>query len=277
VTSSWTNVLARRDLVRELVLSDLRASSAQSRFGWVWWLIDPLLMMLIYSAIVVGLLGRGKAGYAPYPIFILGALITWKHFAACAGKATKVLSSKEALIKSVPFPTIVLPLSQILAGTVFFIFGLAVVLAASFIWRSDEHSGSPLPLVQLPLLLAAQVAVITGLCLPLACISVLIRDLSGVMSHLLRIGFYLSPGLYGLDLVEIKLDQKLGAAGGDAAMFVYLLNPFAPLITGYRQCIFYGEFLSPQLWLMLIVEAGVVFTLGWMVYQHYDRRVIKFL
>lgn len=277
--SSWSNVLARRDLLRELILGDLRAASAQSRIGWIWWLVDPLLMMVIYAGIVVGLLGRGKTEYAPYPIFILGALLVWKHFSSCANKATRVLANKESLIKSVPFPTVVLPISQVIAGFVFFTCGFVLLLAASILWPSRQHvqSGSYLPLVQVPLLMIVQLVIIAGLCLPLACVSVIIRDLSGLMTHLLRIGFYLSPGLYGVELVQIKLTEKLGETGGAIAMFIYMLNPFATLITGYRSSLFYGEFMDARLWTMLAIEAAVIFLAGWTTYQHYDRRVIKFL
>ncbi len=274
--SNWRNLVARRRLLWELVVSELRAFSAGSSLGWIWWLLDPLLMMLIYWMIFSLVLGRG-GDYAPYPIFILCALIPWKHFASCAGRATSVLRAKEPLIKSVPFPTIVLPLSLVLSGLVYFLFGFVVLLAVAMIWPSPLHSQTFVPLVQVPILIALQVAVIMGICLMLSSFGVLIRDLGSFMTYVLRIGFYVSPGLYGIDLVKDVLYTRLGATLGAVAYFLYLLNPFALLITGYRDSVFYGQFLPLEFWIILFIEATVLLFTGHWIYQHYDRQVIKFL
>jgi ABC-type polysaccharide/polyol phosphate export permease len=275
--SNWSNLVIRRNLLRELVTSELATSTAGSRLGWAWWLLDPLIMMLIYWVIFSLLLRRGGELYAPYPIFILCALVPWKHFSSCAGRATVVLRAKESLIKSVPFPTMVLPLSMVLSGAVYFLFGFAVLLVAAGIWSSPQHSGSLLPLVQAPFLILLQVTIIAGISLALSCLGVLIQDLGSFTVYVLRIGFYVSPGLYGADLVKAVLHDNLGPTVGAAAFFVYMLNPFALLFTGYRDCVFYGRFMPPELWGMLLIEAIVLLLAGNLIYQHYDRRVIKFL
>jgi ABC-type polysaccharide/polyol phosphate export permease len=275
--SNWSNLVARRDLLQELVVSDVRTSTAGTRLGWIWWLLDPLLLMLIYWGIVSGLFGRGRDEYAPYPVFILCALITWKHLSSCAATAPRVLRAREALIKSVPFPTMVLPLSLVLSSLVYFLFGFLVLLVAAALWPSPQHSGSYLPLLQVPLLIAMQALIVTGICLPLASYGVLVRDLGNAMRYVLRVGFYLSPGLYGIDLVREVLLGKLGPALGAVAFGVYMLNPFAVLISGYRDSIFYGRFLPLEFWVTLLAEAIALLFVGHLVYQHYDRRVIKFL
>ena len=76
----------------------------------MWWLVDPAVMMLIYWAVVVGVLDRGER-WAPYPIFVLCGLLPWKHLTCSVNRATTVLASSEGLIKAIPFPTMVLPLA----------------------------------------------------------------------------------------------------------------------------------------------------------------------
>jgi ABC-type polysaccharide/polyol phosphate export permease len=284
--SNVTNLLARRDLLRELVRSELRSSTAETKLGWLWWFLDPLLLMLIYWAIVVGILGRGKEQYAPYPVFLLCAIITWKHFASAAGTSTKILRVKEPLIKAIPFPTMVLPLSQVLSNFLFFSFGIAVVFVASILAGGKNHSGDYAPLVQVPALMVLQIVIVAGFALPLSCFGVLLTDLSGLIVHLLRIGFYVSPGLFGIDMVKDalkRLDPKAAEIAWlpenlSAILFsVYMLNPFAILITGYRNAIFYGQYLEGRYWLILAVEAVILFFIGYRIFQHYDRRVIKFI
>ena len=58
---------------------------------------------------------------------------------------------------------------------------------------------------------------------------------------------------------------------------VYLLNPFALLITGYRHAIFYGTMMAPRDWAILTLESLICFAIGVKIYQYFDRRVIKFL
>jgi ABC-type polysaccharide/polyol phosphate export permease len=275
--STWANLTARRDLLRELVVSELKVSSAETYLGWFWWLLDPLLMMLIYWLVVGGLLGRGLDQYAPYPIFVLCALVPWKHLSTSVSQSTSVLRAREPLIKSVSFPTIVLPVSLILSGFVYFLFGFAVLTASAVIWRSPHHTGGLLPLAQVPLLMVLQVTVVTGLCLPLASLGVAVRDLTNLMNHVLRAGFFLSPSLYGIDLVQGLLEGRLGGTAAQIGFYAYMLNPFAVLITGYRDAVFYGRFLPAELWLIVAVEAVLLLLAGGLIYQRYDRRAIKYL
>jgi ABC-type polysaccharide/polyol phosphate export permease len=274
VISSLSNVIDRRDLLLEITLGDLRSSANETRFGWVWWLIDPLITMCIYWAIVVGLFGRGQQ-YYPYPIFILCALLPFRHFSSTLNGACKLLRNKSGLIKAVPFPTMILPLSLVSSSFAFFLFGQCVLLIAAWTW------GTPVTvaLSQLPLLWAIQIVLYTGVALAVASFGALVRDLSGFVGHANRIFFYACPTLYGVDMVVERFTKGAlkGAPIADILPTIYMMNPLAILFTGYRHAIFYGTFLEPKYWLLLSVESVVVFLAGYKLYQYFDRRVIKFL
>jgi ABC-type polysaccharide/polyol phosphate export permease len=275
--SNWTNMMARRDLLRELVTTELRVSTAQTRLGWLWWLLDPLLMMLIYWVILVKLLGRGSAAYEPYWIFIFFGLVTWKHLTNAAVRASGVLNAKKGLIKSVAFPTMVLPVSSSITAFAFFLFGFAILVVMLIVAPLPGHSGDLLPIVQVPLLMVFQLLLVAAVALPLCCLGAIYRDFNGLVPHLLRLGFYLSPGLFGVDLVQDGLSGKFGEVWGERLYYLYMLNPFAVIIAGYREALFYGTFMAPGWWGVLLVETVLFLWLGYLIYQHYDRRVIKFL
>lgn len=272
--SNWSNLVARRDLLRELTLAELRSKSQETRLGWLWWLVDPLIMMLIYWGVVVGIFGRGEQ-YSPYPVFILCAMLPWKHFTSSVNASAKVLRGRDALIKSIAFPTIVLPLTIVFAGFSNFMFGVIVLLGSAIAF--DLPMG--ISLVQIPALMLLQLAIVCGFSLAVACFGALVRDLSGFLGHLMRIGFYVSPCLYGVDMVE---DRFLSGPLGELPFAewiptLYMLNPFAILFTGYREALFYGRMLEPNLWALLVAEAAILLFGGWRIYQYFDRRVIKFL
>jgi len=277
MNSTLPNLVARRDLLRELIVSELRSSTAQTRLEWLWWLLDPLLMMGVYWLIVVELLGRGQSNYTPYWLFIFFGLITWKHFTGSVNRAARVLSAKQNLIRAVPFPTMVLPLSGVLSMFFFFLCGFAVAVVMTTLARPVQHSGELLPLIQVPLLMVLQLIIVTGLALPVSCIGVMYRDFAEILPHALHACFFLSPVLYGIDLVQHAATSRFGEPWGETVFSLYMLNPFATLITGYRDAMFYGEFLDTRLWIVLVIEAAALFILGYLTYQHYDRRVVKFI
>ncbi len=275
--SDFRNISKRRDLLWALVRTELEASVARSRLGWIWWFLDPVLMMLIYWGIVAGLFGRGAERYEPYPLFLFTALITWKHFATSVTRSLGLLRSRERLIKSIPFPTMVLPLSVVFSGFAYFLFGFIVLIAVMLAWPCARHSGELLPLLQVPLLMGMQLVVTAGAALALTCLGALFEDLRLFASHALRVGFYLSPTLFGVDLIQERMSKLAPGAGGEALFTVYMMNPFAVLITGYREAMMYGNFLPPHWWLILTAESLLLFWIGYRIYQYYDRRVIKFL
>jgi ABC-type polysaccharide/polyol phosphate export permease len=275
--STLPNVLARRDLLRALTASELQRSVAGSRLGWLWWFFDPVLMMLVYWAIVVGLFGHGDDRYAPYPLFLFCALVTWKHFSTAVGRAMTLLRGSERLIKSVAFPTVVLPLSVVFSGFVYFLAGFGVLLLACVVWPSPHHTGSLLPILQVVPLMLLQIAITAGVCMAMSCYGALLQDLRLFVTHVLRVGFYLSPGLYSVDSIREKLAKVASGPWADAAFALYMANPFALLITGYRDAVLYGRYVPLHWWPVLLAEAALVLWWGYRVYQHHDRRVIKFL
>lgn len=274
--SSLQAVMARRDLLRVLVASELRSAIARSRIGWLWWFLDPVLMMLVYWGIVVGVFDRGAERYAPYPAFLFAALITWKHFSTSVTRSLSLLRGRERLIKAIPFPTIVLPLSLVCSGFVYFAFGFVVLVVVTLLFPASRHSGNYLPMLQAPFLMLAQFAITAGVTMVLSCLGVLFEDLKLLAAHALRITFYLSPGLFGLDMVEEKL-HELPAPWGDVAYWAYLANPFAILFSGYRDAVVYGNFVPWQWWLILAAQSALALWGGYRIYRFYDRRVIKFL
>jgi ABC-2 type transport system permease protein len=88
------------------------------------------------------------------------------------------------------------------------------------------------------------------------------------------------PTLYGVDMVNERFSKGAllkGSAFAELLPELYMLNPLAILMTGYRHAVFYGTFLEPKYWAIFTVEALLVFAIGYRLYQRYDRRVIKFL
>lgn len=225
IRESWS----RRLLIRYLVQADLRKKGSDTVLGNVWWVLDPLLQMLVYVILVAIIAPRSTPDY---PLFIFAAILPWKWFTSSVQDAISSVTSQERLIKQIQFPKLVLPFASTTAGLVNFGFGLVGLGGLLLLFFSHRIGPSmlaivPIAFVQLVFTLAFTFAV--------SSINVFYRDLGNVSRHALRLWFYLSPALYSLaDVDKIAAHSPLI---GD----LMRLNPFAVLFGSYRAAIYEGK------------------------------------
>ncbi len=123
-----TDILSRRRLIRYLVQADVKKRGSDTALGNLWWILDPLLQMVVYS-IFIAIIGRG--GHPDFALFIFVAILPWKWFSAVINDATSSVVRHDRLIRQIAFPKLVLPVSTTTAGVVGFVWGmvpLAVLL-----------------------------------------------------------------------------------------------------------------------------------------------------
>jgi ABC-type polysaccharide/polyol phosphate export permease len=238
LNEAWDDLLSRRRLIGYLVRADMKKKGADTILGNVWWVLDPLLQMLVYVVLVAIILG---ARIPDYPLFIFAAILPWKWFSSSIGDAIVSISSQDRLIKQLKFPKIVLPTAAVGAGLVSFAFGLlALAGLLAFLYR-DRIAWT---LVLIPAIAVVQFVFTFALALGLAALNVFYRDVGNVSRHILRLWFYLSPGLWG----AAQLDQL--AATNPVLVDLARLNPFYWLFTAYRAVIYDG---TPPDWTALAV------------------------
>ncbi len=231
------DVRSRRRLVRYLVIADMRKRGADTLLGNLWWVIDPLLQMVVY-VVLVTLIARGRS-IPDYPLFIFAAILPWKWFTASVVDATASVASQDRLIKQIAFPKIVLPVAATTAGVVGFAFGLIPLFGLMLLTELTGPETPPAPdritiyLLCIPVIAAVQFIFTQGVALLVAAGNVFFRDLGNVARHVLRLWFYLSPGLYSLTVLEnVRILDEF-----PILRTILLLNPFATLFEAYRTVI----------------------------------------
>jgi ABC-type polysaccharide/polyol phosphate export permease len=257
------DVSSRRRLVAYLARADLQKRGSDTLLGNVWWVLDPLLTMVVYVILVAVILRSARDAY---PLFIFCAILPWKWFASSVNAATTSVTARERVIKQVHFPKIVLPLATVLSGVVGFVFGL-IPLAGLLVLFYPSHI-SPWVLA-IPIVAAVQFVLTLGIAVMASALTVFFRDIGNVAGHALRIWFYLSPALYGTDQV-----QSL-AASHPQLFVLYQLNPFAPLFESYRNLIYYG---LPPTWSLLgivLVESAVLLVAAVLVFRRLEPSFAK--
>ncbi len=257
--------LSRRRLIAYLVRADLKKSGADTLLGNVWWIIDPLLQMLVYYVLVGVILQRGGPDY---PLFILAAILPWKWFESTVRDGVGSVATQERLVKQIYFPKLVLPFATTVSGIVHFAFGLIPLTALMVIAYPERAS---LWVLLIPVVAVVQLVFSLAVATALAAVNVFYRDIGNLSRHLLRFWFYLSPALYGLEEVTKLAKNHEGVA------FWYAINPWTYLLGGYRDLIYYGR--APE-WgplLVVLLVSLVLLALAILLFKRLEPSFAKVL
>ncbi len=224
-------ILRRRELLHNLVMRNLKSRYKDSALGFLWSILTPLFMAVIY-VVFLRILARG----VPLEEVLIG-VFAWQFTAQCVGNGLTCITDNANLVKKVYFPRIILPAAATLSNLVNFLLTLVVqfaLLGALFFWR---HETMDWHAVYIPLLILGHTAFCFALAVFLSCINVYFRDIQ----HLVNVGmtawFFLTPAMYSMSLVEkLALDRQI-----PWLTQVYMLNPMAVIINGYRAMILNGN------------------------------------
>lgn len=221
-----------RELVRNLVVRDLKTRYKNSVLGFFWSLVNPLLMMAVFSIVFTYMMPNRSIPH--FPIFALCAILPWNFFSASIMGSISSIVGNAHLIKKVYFPREVLPLSTVLSNLVNFLLALIVLISALY---AVGIGLTPWALL-LPVVIFVQLVFTLGLALILATVNVFYRDVAMIMDVLLLAWFFLTPVMYPIDI----LPQQAVVLGINVSVqrLTYILNPMASLIASYRS-ILYGS------------------------------------
>jgi len=255
------NIYSYKNALATLTRVNIKKTVSSSRLGWLWWLIDPLILMLIYYFMVKVIFQRGGENYH---LFILCGIIIWQSFARIINTNTKALLSNRGLIRQVVIPYEIL-LSVPAFVQVFFIMIGAIIVMLLNHQNIGMHSLAVIPLTILVGLFG------TALGLFLSVFQVYIRDTAEFVRYAVRAGFFLSPVLYPPS--RVMESDAIPAF----VKTIYTLNPMVWIITAYRDVLLYGQlfewsgYFNVLLYTLVILQGG----LWWLRSQ--SSRVIKSL
>jgi ABC-type polysaccharide/polyol phosphate export permease len=229
------DIRSRRRLIRYLVLADMKKRGSDTLLGNLWWILDPLLQMIVYVIFVTVIAQRPAPDY---PLFIFAAILPWKWYSAVINEASTSVVRHERLIRQIAFPKLVLPVSTTTAGVVGFTWGLVPLFLLLLL---HPHRVSAM-IIWIPVIAAVQYVFALASAILISAANVFFRDLGNAVGHSLRLWWFLSPGLYSLqDLANVGFVRENPIIATLAG-----LNPFAVLFEAYRAVIYGGaDGLSP--------------------------------
>lgn len=215
-----------RYLLRNLIIRDLKVRYKNSVLGVFWSLLNPLMMMAVYTVLFTILIPDNNI--ENYPIFVLVGLIPWNFFTGSLIGGTVSVVSNSQIIKKVYFPRILLPISAILSNTVNFLLALVVLVALLYLF----DIGLTIYALWLPLILFTQVIFIAGICLFLSTLQAFYRDILMILDVILLAWFFLTPVFYPFE--RLGSTAVLFGITFNPAVVMRWLNPMASIIDAYR-------------------------------------------
>lgn len=214
----------RHELVRNLVMRELKIRYRGSVLGFIWTLLIPLFMAAIYVVFLRMIAGRG----VPISDIIIG-VFAWQFTVQCVNGGLNAITGNVNLVKKVYFPRVILVVAQVFANLVNYVLSLAVQIPLVMLLLYLQHDKFLSPQILLiPVVLVLHLVFNLGLALLLAGINVYYRDMQHLTGVFLSAWFFVSPVMYNLSFVERH------TAHWPWLMDVFMLNPMAVIVTGYR-------------------------------------------
>lgn len=257
-------LLRYRELIRNLVVSEVKARYKNSLLGFVWSLLNPLAMMMVFT-VVFGVLWPNQQ-LENYPIFLLCGLLPWNYFSASIIGSSNSIVAQANLIKKVYFPREVLPIAAVLAQLVNFLLALLVLFVALIVFRSHF---SPWLWI-LPLIILIQTVFAIGIGLILSTLQVFYRDTMMVMEVVMLAWFFLTPIFYSAG--QLPAIYRVAGLELDVRRLLYIVNPMASLINVYRDLLYSGYRTDPDFFIRTALTAAAVLVFGYWFFTRYSDR-----
>jgi lipopolysaccharide transport system permease protein len=214
-------VWAHGELFANFVIRDVTVRYKQTILGIAWAIVQPLMMMAIYT-VVFGRFGGIPSDGLPYPLFAFSALLPWTFVSNAVQASGNSLLSNAHMITKVYFPRILIPAASVGMGLVDF--GIAsIVLSLLMVYYRVPPSWN---LLMFPVLVLVTVVLTLGLGLWAAALNVRYRDIRHLLPFLIQVWMFLSPIIYPLSIVPARW------------RFLAAFNPLYGIIENMRVALF---------------------------------------
>ena len=261
VWKDWRKTAA---LAKHLTRRHLAERYRGSSLGFVWSLLNPLLMMLVYS-FVFRLVFRGNIPGIRYEAFFLTGYLAWNFFSVSAANAASAIVDGRYLFQKTYIPHVALPLSAIFSNLVNYLAALPLLVlfnGAFGTWPGPS-------IVLLPLAVGLLLLLAMGVGLLLAGAAPFFRDLLQVIGVLFTAWFFATPVLYHL---VYQISGKLSPA----ALLIYKMNPAVGAIR-FIQAVFLREPLPWDEIAFSAAGAGALLLLGAWAFRRLSKRFFEVL
>lgn len=245
-----------RELLVTFSIREIKIRYKQTVLGITWAIIQPVAMMVVFTVIFSKFIKVSSEG-VPYPIFSYAALLPWTFFATSLSFAIPSLINNSNLVTKIYFPREVLPIASVLAALIDFSIAGIIYFFMIFFYRIDVNLNI---FLILPIMLI-QIVFTLGMSLFLSAINIYYRDVRYALPLIVQFWMYVSPVIYSINVIPERF------------RFIYMLNPLAPIIDGYRKILTKGQ--APDFY-YLSIAATISLFVFLLAYRYFKKVEMAF-
>lgn len=254
-------LIGYRDAAGALFRVSLKTSVATTRLGWLWWILDPLVMMGIYYFMVKVVFGKGGPDYH---LFILTGIVSWQFFAKTIQLTATTLFRNKRFLTHTTVPLEVFAVVPVMIQAFFALIGYAIII----IWYGEPLTVNVLYIFPVMLVMAAFGLAIGSV---MAVWVVFLPDVGKFIDYGLRVGFFITPILYSAS--RITDSQRIP----EFMKGVLSLNPMMWAVTQLRGVVLDGAPVDLAGYLVWLVAGLVSLQLSMVVLRMNRQNVMKHL
>lgn len=211
-----------RHYIKYSIKSSLKAELSNTVLGYLWWLLDPMLHMLVYTFLVQVIFKRATPAF---PVYVFSALLPWKVATGALLQSSNCIRANAGILKQVYLPKFILPLIIMATNTIKLFFGLVILLIMVNVYKIPLtwHVIEFIPVLLVFLLFFYSLSIF------LTHLGVLFEDMRHLLGYLIMFWFFASPAIWSLDLLPESLEQ------------IIWINPNVTFFMSFRNVFMYGE------------------------------------
>jgi ABC-type polysaccharide/polyol phosphate export permease len=247
-----------RELVWALAIKELHVRYKRSALGFLWALLNPLLMMVILTMVFSTMF---TTPIHHYPIFLLSALLPWTFFSQSLSYSADSIVSNGDLLKKVYVAKSVFPVAAVLSNMINFLLSMIPLVLIVILFRFPFHW----TWFYLVVPLLSLVLFTMGCSFFFAMVNVFFRDMAHILQVILSAWYFLCPIIYSLDFVPARY------------RVLFRLNPLVYPLNGFRLAIYYGLLPSAQSMAMSLGTGFVTLAVGYSLFRRYQDTLVFYV
>jgi ABC-type polysaccharide/polyol phosphate export permease len=245
-------------LIKSLIAKEFRIRYRNMSLGAFWSVLNPLVMMSVITFVFTKIF---NSPMRHFPVFVLCGMVPFNFFSAAWAHGTVSLMDNSGLMKRVPVPRAVVPISSVLSNCVHLLIQVAILIVFAVSYGDIPN----IYWLWLPVVWLLELIFVCGLALLFSVLNVFVRDTRYIVESATVVLWWLVPIVYPFSIIPERYRD------------IYQYNPVAALVMAMQVIILQANAPAATLLTKLCAVSIATFAFGWIVFRRLESRIYNYL